>query len=112
MSAFETTVKKLTGVTGNTTTFIPAGYSIVQIHFVNNTTNAVTGGIRIGTTGGGTDVAVAIAVGASSIVSALDSAVLKKLFSTSAAQTLFLEAVVAWNSANLDIYFVIQQLTP
>lgn len=71
---------------------------------VNNTTaNAVTGGLKFGTTSGATDIVVALAVVANALLGILDSAILKRAFSTSVAQTVFVDAVVAWNSASVNI---------
>lgn len=96
---------KLWDVTANATVSIPAGYGIRDIWIINTTANAVTGGVRIGTTDGGSDVVVAQAVGANALVKVANSALLTALFSRSAAQTLYIQAVVAWNSANLIIVF-------
>lgn len=101
---------RLMAVTNDIETSIPAGYSIAQINIFNTTANAVTGGIRIGTTAAGTDVVVAQAVGANAILTIADADVLLKFFSTTVAQSLFIEAVTAWNSANLNIYVVLNKL--
>ena len=109
-SSFPTKVLKLTGVTGNTTAEIPAGNALLAVLVENTTANAVTGGVKIGTTAGGTDVVVALTVGASALTFVADAAVLKRLFSMSSAQTLHIQAVIAWNSANLNINFVLANL--
>ena len=82
---------------------VPAGYYIDTMNFVNTTANAVTGGIKVGTTAGGADVLVALAVGANALVNALDAAILKRIFSTTVAQTLYFDAVVAWNNASVNV---------
>ena len=92
----------LTGQTANGTVTIPAGYQILSIVVRNTTANAITGGLRIGTTAGATDVVVALTVGASALTLVSDAAMLKRAFSVSSAQTLYLEAVVAWNSASIN----------
>lgn len=97
-------------VTSNTTFVVPAGTAIESIFIVNTTANAVTGGVRIGTTSGAADVVVAQAVGASAVVHIADAALLKRLFSTSAGQTLFLQAVTSWNSASLNIRVTLKRL--
>lgn len=99
----------LLAVTANTTVVIPAGYSILQIIVANTTANAVTGGVKIGTTTGATNVVLALAVGANSIQAIPDASVLIKVFSRTVNQTLFLQAVTSWNSANLNIYFVLRK---
>jgi lysophospholipase L1-like esterase len=80
---------------------IPAGAVIDSICFQNQTANAVTGGIRIGTTAGGADVVAAQAVGASAIGHVADSAILKRFFSFTSPQILHVSAVTAWNSASV-----------
>lgn len=100
------------GVTANETFVIPAGWGISRLIIANVTANAVTGGIRIGTTDGGADVAVAIAVGANAIIFVDDAAILKHYFSDSAGQTLYAQAVVSWNSAALRFFFVLIKLYP
>jgi len=89
----------MTGAT-TLTDIVPKGYQIQSIYFKNTTANAVTGGIKIGTTAGGTDVVSAGTVGANAeglFTLASD------FFSSSADQTLYVDAVTAWNSASIDI---------
>lgn len=95
---------KLAAQVGNDTVVLPVGFRIDSIDIQNTTGNAVTGGIRIGTTDGGTDVAVAIAVAGSVLLLVADTTILKRLFSTAATTTLYVQAVVAWNSASLNIW--------
>jgi hypothetical protein len=93
-----------TTFTSNGTLLVPKGYAIDQI-IVNETSgNAVTGGIKIGTTSGATDVVVALAVAGNSLQVILDATLLKRMFSFSADQTLFVQTVTLWNSASVDIY--------
>lgn len=92
--------------TANGTISIPPGRSILQIRFRNTTANAVTGGIRIGTTTTGTDVVVAQAVAANAHLVIKDAAVLKNIFSISASTPLFIEAVTAWNSASVKVEII------
>lgn len=96
--------------TGNFTLTIPANCVLDGIVIINTTANAVTGGIKVGTTSGGTDVVAAQAVGANALVSVADVSILKRVFSISASQTLFIQAVTAWNSASLNVYFTYQTL--
>jgi hypothetical protein len=99
-----------TGVATGTTSFQlgnlpPATY--IQHIIVNNTTaNAVTGGIAFGTTSGGTDIVTALTCGANCLAFTLDSALSKRVFSTSASQAIFATAVTAWNNANVTITVV------
>lgn len=96
--------------TANTTAVIPAGYIIDAIVINNTTGNAVTGGIKIGTTSGGTDVVLALAVGANSLQTVPDATILKRVFSMSVDTTLYIQTVTLWNSASLDIYLTLQKV--
>jgi len=97
-------------VTADATVSIPAGYKIDSLVIENTTANAVTGGIKIGTTNGGTEVAAAIAVGANALLQVTDAELLKRLFSMSTATTLYLQDVTAWNSASLNFYFTLRKV--
>lgn len=79
---------------------IPQGARVRAIHIRNQTANAVTGGVKVGTTSGGVDVLAAGAVAASVVVSypSIISAV-----NTAGVRTLFVDAVTAFNAAILDI---------
>lgn len=84
---------------------VPANAVIRAIYVKNNTANAVTGGINIGTAAGGAQVASAIAVGANALV-VIDGASLVstgKYLSGSVNTVIYIAAVTAWNSASLDI---------
>jgi hypothetical protein len=98
-------------VATNTTIIIPAGMSILQIIVENTTGNALLGGLKIGTTNGGVDVLVALAVSGSSVQAISDAALLKKVFSTTVDTTLYIQAVTAWNSASLNFHFVLRKYT-
>ncbi|KRR22153.1 hypothetical protein [Bradyrhizobium retamae] len=79
---------------------IPQGAVVERIYIRNNTANAVTGGIKIGTTLGGTDVLAAGAVAASALVA---YSPLIGGANTAADRTLYIDAVTAWNSASVDV---------
>lgn len=79
---------------------IPQGARVRAIHVRNKTANAVTGGVKVGTTLGGTDVVAAGAVAASAVVTYLP---LISAVNTAAVRTLYFDAVTAFNSAVLDI---------
>lgn len=100
----------LIAAAANTSITVPAGHAISQIIVENTTANAVTGGVRVGTTAGAADVVAALAVGANALTFVADAAVLKRFFSRTASQTLFVEAVVAWNSASLNFFVVLVRL--
>jgi hypothetical protein len=99
----------LTAVTANTTLSVPAGYAVRDIFVRNTTANAVTGGVKIGTTSGAVDVLGALTVGANAFTLGVP---LIRLFSATVAQTLFVQAVVAWNSASLDITITLDRAIP
>ena len=89
---------------------VPVGNAIVAIYFVGNNANAVTGGIKVGTTVGGTQVVAAQAVAGNSFVAVADSALLLKLFSKTVAQTIYFDAVTAWNGASVDVTVVTRKV--
>lgn len=100
----------LSTVAADSTATIPAGHYIQHIFIENTTANAITGGVKIGTTAGGIDILVALAVGASAITFVTDALLLKRWFSTSADQTIYIEDVTAWNSASLTVTIVLGRL--
>lgn len=99
----------VSAVTSNTTLTVPAGWAIRDIFVRNTTANAVTGGLRIGSTNGGTEVTVALALAGSAFV--LTVPVVRQ-FSATVDQTLYLQAVAAWNSASLDIVITLDRAIP
>jgi hypothetical protein len=99
-------------LSANGTVVIPAGYVLEQIVIENTTANAITGGLRIGTAAAGTQVVTAQAVAASALLRIAQASITLGVFSTTAAQTLFIEAVSAWNSANVNIWFTVRRLNP
>ncbi len=100
----------LTVTSANSSIIMPANSVIDYIIVKNNTANAITGGLKFGTTAGATDIVAALAVGASALVFVLDAVLLLRIFSTSATQQIFIDAVAAWNSASVDITIVYKQL--
>lgn len=91
-------------LTAASTFTLPIGATIQRFSFNNNTANAVTGGLKIGTTSGATDVVAAQAVAGSAYISTTDAATLKHEFSSTATTQLFIDAVASWNSAAVDVY--------
>jgi len=91
---------------------VPRGHAIAAIYFRNRTANAVTGGVKIGTAAGATDIVAAQAIGANGIGHVADADLLKRFFSTTDRQVLFIDAVSAWNSATVDFYLVLDKLQP
>lgn len=89
--------------TADFTVDVPPRFIVKSVSIANNSANAVTGGIKIGTTDGGTEVLTTVAVGANEMV-AVDAADLTlSAFSTLTLQTLYIQDVTAWNSADLDV---------
>jgi len=99
-----------TNVTAQTTVVIPAAHSILQIAVHNTTGNSVTGGIKIGTTVGGADVILALAIGANALFVISDTELLKKIFSMADETTLYIDAVTLFNSANLNFHFALRKV--
>jgi hypothetical protein len=85
---------------------LPAKGIIRHILVKNTTANAITGGLKFGTTAGATDIVAALTVGANFIGHVFDAVLLKRFFSTSATQTIFFDTVTLWNSASVDIYII------
>jgi hypothetical protein len=102
--------KKATANNADTTISIPSGYQILALAMEETANHAVTGGVKIGTTSGGTEVVAAQAVGALSLTGVADAALLKKLFSFSGATTLFIQAVGSWNSAVVNLQFILAKV--
>jgi hypothetical protein len=98
-----TSAKASAVIAANSAITLPPRAYLIGIVIENTTANAVTGGIKIGTTAGGVDVAAAIAVGANALVTVSDAAILKRAFSASAAQQIFIDAVTLFNSASLNV---------
>lgn len=99
-----------TGVWTGTTSFqaatLPANAYIQQIVMFNSTANAVTGGVAVGTTANGADVVAAQAVAANALTFTTDALTLKRVFSTTAAQPIFVSPVTAGNNANVTVTIV------
>lgn len=89
------------GATAATTFALTAGATLKRIYVKNNNANAVTGGLKFGSTLAGTDIVAALAIGASVVVDATPLIPM----TNSAGGTVYIDAVVSWNSANVDIAF-------
>jgi hypothetical protein len=94
-------------LTANGQIVLPAGVMLRRIYFRNRSGPAVTGGIRIGTTAGGTQIVTAQAIAANAIVSALPTIENYQV----AAQTLFVEAVTSWAGAQVDVVVQYEEIT-
>lgn len=100
----------LTAQTAAGNFILPANCVIREILVFNTTANAITGGLKFGTTAGATDIAAALAVAASVTAFLTDALMLKRFFSPTATQQIFFDAVVAWNSANVNITILYENL--
>lgn len=90
---------------------LPANCVLRDIIVANTTANAITGGLKIGTTAGAVDIVAALAVGANAFVFVTDALLLKRAFSATVPQQIFYDAVTAWNSANVNIHFIYENLS-
>jgi hypothetical protein len=97
----------LKGKTANFSVPVPAGMRLTRFAIRNNTANAVTGGIRVGSAAAGTQHVTAQAVAASQTVHGVFTLV---PVLPAASGALFVEAVTSWNSANLDFRFEYDEL--
>lgn len=90
-------------LTANGTLTLPKGHFIERIWFKNNSANAVTGGIRIGSAAAGTQYVTAQAIAAS--VQAVIAPTISgySLVQPQVDSTLYIEAVTAWNSADVTV---------
>lgn len=99
--------RRVARLSANGTVSLPKGVMLDKIYIRNRTANAVTGGIRVGTTAAGVDVLAATAVGASAVlrndplITAYNAAV----------STLYIEAVTAWNSVTVDVIISYTEIT-
>lgn len=97
----------LTAVTvANSSCVLPVNAVINKVIVQNTTGNAVTGGLKFGTTSGATDIVVALTVGANALTFVADAALLKQIFSTTATQTIFIDTVTLWSSASVNIWIL------
>ena len=80
---------KAIGASGAGSFYLPPNAVMREIIIFNTTANAVTGGLKFGTSSGGTDVVAAQAVGASAFTFVSDATLLKRSFSTTAPQQIF-----------------------
>lgn len=80
----------------------PAAY-IKDIVVQNETANAVTNGLKIGSTSGGTDIVSGILATAYDLRAATDVSIAKRAFSATQSQAIFVDAVTSWNSARVIV---------
>jgi hypothetical protein len=89
-----------TGTTSYQIGTLPAGAYIKGFFFQNtDATHAVTGGITCGTSSADTSIiASGLAIGTSSVGFQVDSALAKRVFSTTAQQAIWCQAASSWNT--------------
>ena len=108
-NSFRPVVFSTLGVNGvgaaNSQIVIPSNSYIDMILFKETAGNAVTGGIKIGTTVGGTDIVSSQAVPASTAGHINDSTMQTRVFT--APQTLYIGAVSSWNGAKVNFTIII-----
>lgn len=88
-------------ISGAVSFVLPAGAFLTGILLGNQTANAITGGLKLGTTLGGNDVCTAIPVAANAFGHVPEALILKRIFSLITPQTIFVDAVTSWNGASL-----------
>jgi hypothetical protein len=98
------------GKTAAFTFNLPANCFITDIAIINNTSNAVTGGLKFGTTLGGNNIINTVAVLADDYTWVDDDDYIYRIWDKAADQTIYVDAVTAWNSANLDVTILIAKL--
>lgn len=100
-----------TGVAAGTTDFVigtlPAKAYIKRLIWSNQTANAVTGGISVGTTANGTNIVAAQTMAASTDIATTQALILLQVPSTTGAATpIHIAAVTAWNNADVIVTMV------
>lgn len=101
-SVFATNLYATTGQ--DSSIVLPTATYIAQVVIREKSGGAMTGaGLRIGTTSGGSDVIAGAAVGASALVTVPDVSMLKRAFSATAAQQLFISHVAAGGFASSQV---------
>ncbi len=83
------------------TLVLPAGVYIDRIVIQEDSGSSVTGGLKVGTTSGGTQVAAALICASSCLTWVADASISTRIFASTATQTLFIDAVSSWNSARV-----------
>lgn len=100
----------LSGVTTDVTAVIPPGYVIDDIFIYNSTALAVTGGIKIGTTNGGTEIATSLPIAALSLARVMISSLNNTgPFSTTVSQTIYILTNGSWNGAVVDFIICLKR---
>lgn len=88
----------------------PKGVAISGIRIVNTTANAVTGGLNVGSTPGGSDALAALAVGANAEIYLRESDLLKSYFPSTGHQVYNFSAGSSFNGASLNITIFLRRI--
>ena len=91
--------------TANSTFTLPGGAFIDQVMFKETAGNAVTGGIKIGSTSGGTDIVASQAIGASAQGHVPDANLSIRVLPSRT--IIYVQAITAWNNANVVFTVVV-----
>ncbi len=90
--------------------YLPVNTFINAVLIQETAGNAVTGGLKFGTTLAASDIANAVTVAANANVAITDAKLSKRFFPNFAPQQVFVDAVTGWNNANVNLTFIIGQL--
>lgn len=82
---------------------LPAGAYIDRIIIQETSGASITGGLKIGTASGGTQVGTGLVCGSGCLVWVPDVSLSTRIFANTAPQTLFIDAVSSWNSARANV---------
>ena len=96
--------------TSNGSINVPRGYYIASIVLEETAGNAVTGGLNIATAPAGNDIVSAKALSANQTTYVTDAEMLKRIFSISTSQTIYVEAASAWNSASVNLWVEFKEM--
>ena len=99
----------ITAATAAGTFTVPAGYALQYIYINNTTANAITGGLKFGTTAGGTQVLAAEAVPANALFAVPSADITNRIYSRTVDQIIYFDAVTAWNSASVDMKILLKK---
>lgn len=110
LSTNETYPQSLTGKAAAFSTSTFNTLAIDGIWIKNTTANAITGGLKMGSTSGGTDYSTTIAVGANANIYVPGSALSKQFTSGTGRQNYFFDAVTGWNGASINMTIVTKRV--
>lgn len=100
---FTVAVTALTATGTSASVTLPIGAYIHNIVLQETAGNAVTGGVDLGTAASGTQVASAVTLAGNGLVTLADTALLKRIFSTTASQGIFYTCHTNCNSSSVNM---------